>query len=363
MALGNKAMAMRFFADVSGAYRKQIYIKAYQMLTSILENADLIAFGGIDAKKEFEHTVEQIKKYFKDKSILQRKLKYNKYKLSGTTPFEKFYIDFCLKHKLFLSFRIFDEEDEASIRDPIFIRMLAPIEESDETFYNFAKHINQIKEDYITARLLLVQSQFKRKDFDEISKRTTFVNTLDYSIFNIYTGLLKSAFKEAFNILDKISRFFNEYYELGINGNIYFWTRTIWQNKNEKGKWKIRPKIKNSNNTSLYALYDIFLDFNPLKYCEKFKSSKDYKKLKEIRDSAVHENLVIYDSTVRGLGENTSKGNIEYDVMLSKTIELLQLVRASIIYLINFVETEENKKRESFSERIVKIDVDTTQFL
>jgi len=291
---------------------------------------------------------------------LQRKLKYNKYKLLGATPFEKFYIDFCLKHKLFLNFRIFDEE-EASIMDPVFIRMVAPIEESDETFYNFAKHINQIKEDYITARLLLVQSQFRRKDFDKLSKRTTFVNTLDYSIFNIYTGLLKSAFKEAFNILDKISRFINEYYELGINGDIYF--HTIWQDKNEEGKQKIRPKIKNSNNISLYALYDIFLDFNPPEYCKKFESSKDYKKLKEIRNSAVHENLVIYDSTVRGLGENTSKGNIEYDVMLSKTIELLQLVKASIIYLINFVEIEENKKRKSSSERIVKIDVDTTQFL
>ncbi|GAI13236.1 unnamed protein product, partial [marine sediment metagenome] len=60
----------------------------------------------------------------------------------------------------------------------------------------------------------MVQSQFKRDDFDRISKRTTFVNTLDYSIFNIYIGLLKSAFKEAYNILDKISRFINEYYKL-----------------------------------------------------------------------------------------------------------------------------------------------------
>ena len=115
-----------------------------------------------------------------------------------------FYIEFCSKHKLFLNFHIHEDNCEASIVDPIFISMITPIDDN-ETYNNLAKHINQIKEDYAIARLLLVQSQFKREDFDNISKRTTFVNTLDYSMFNIYVGLLKSAFKEAYNILDKIS--------------------------------------------------------------------------------------------------------------------------------------------------------------
>ena len=346
MALGNKAMAMRFFADISGTYREAVCINSYQMLISVLKNKDLVKFCGIAAKKNFENETKQIEGRFKDKSLLSKNLEHPRYDLSHATSFEKFYIEFCSKHKLFLNFHIHEDECEASIVDPIFI----PIDDN-ETFYNLAKHINQIKEDYAIARLLLVQSQFKRGDFDNISKKTTFVNTLDYSMFNIYIGLLKSAFKEAYNILDKISGFINEYYKLGVEGDIYF-TR-IWQDGNNKNERKIRPEIVNSKNISLYALYDIFLDFK----------SGYYKRIKDIRNASVHERLVIYDSVLTSWDKKEDKYNIGYETMLSQTIELLQWVKSSIIYLINFVQLEEDKKKKDSTGLIAPMYVDTTQFL
>ncbi|MDD3420743.1 MAG: LA2681 family HEPN domain-containing protein [Methanocellales archaeon] len=335
MALGNKAKAMRFFADISGTYREAMYIKSYQMLKSALENKDFIKFGSIAAKMSFEDEIQRIEKQFKYKSPLSKNLEHPYYDLSHATSFERFYIDFCSKHKLFLNFHIHEGKCEASILDPIFISLITPIDD-DETFYNLAKYINQIKEDYATARLLLVQSQFKRGDFDNISERTTFVNTLDYSIFNIYIGLLKTAFKEAYNILDKIVVFINEYYNIGLEeGHVYFYSdddkRCIWQEKK-----KIREKILHSENISLYALYDIFQDFN----------SNYYKKFKDIRNALVHRKLIVYDSVLTNWGEEDNILNIGYETMLSQTIELLQLVKSSIIYLINFVQLEETKKKK-----------------
>jgi len=351
MALGNKAKAMRFFADISGIYKAAVYIKSYQILKSILENEDLIEFGGIAAKRGFENEIKQIESKFKDKSLLTKNLEHPQYNLTHATSFEKFYIEFCSKHKLFLNFHIHEGKCEASIVDPIFISLTTSIDDN-KTFYNLAKYINQIKEDYATARLLLVQSQFKRGDFNNISRRTTFVNTLDYSVFNIYIGLLKSAFKEAYGILDKISRFINEYYGLGIKCDIYF--KTIWQYKMNKNNWKDRPKIINSKNISLYSLYDIFLDFK----------SGYYEKIREIRNALTHERLVIYDSSILTKWDNKNdKYNIGYDTMLSQTIKLLQLIKSSIIYLINFVQLEEDKKRKDSTSRIAPMYVDTTQFL
>jgi len=350
MALGNKAIAMRFFADISGIYRGAMYIKSYQMLKSALENKDLIKFGGVAAKMNFEDEIQRIKKQFKDKNILSKNLEHPRYDLPRATSFEKFYIEFCSKHKLFLNFHIHEDGCEASIGDPVFISLITPIDD-DKTFYNLAKYINQIKEDYATARLLLVQSQFKREDFDNISKRTTFVNTLDYSMFNIYIGLLKTAFKEAYNILDKISRFIKEYYKFDVEGNIYF--TTIWQCKNDKNEWQIRPEIVNSKNISLYALYDIFLDFK----------SGYYKRIQDIRNASVHERLVIYDSILTSWDKKVNKYNIGYKTMLSQTIKLLQLVKSLIIYLINFVQLEENKKKKDSTGLIAAMYVDTTQFL
>lgn len=344
MAIGNKAKALKFFADISGQYRGAIYLEAYQLIKSIIDNQGLIAIGGLGAKKSFEDELQKIESLFKDKQDLTKKLKHSKYNAAKLTEFEKFYLDFCVKEKLFLNFHIHQEHCEAAIKDPIFINLRIEIEDN-ETFYQHAKYINQIKEDYAVARLLLVQSQFKRKDFDSISRKTTFVNTLDYSQFNLYVGLLKSAFKEAYNILDKIAVFINDYYSLGFpEDKIYF--TSIW-----KENKKIRDKILKSKNISLYALYDIYQDFN----------SNYYKKIQDIRNALTHRKLVVFDSMLTDWDKKDDKHNIGYNTMLDKTLDLLRLTKSAIIYLINFVNREEKKKRTG--GLTVPIYVDTSQFL
>jgi len=105
----------------------------------------------------------------------------------------------------------------------------------------------------------------------------------------------------------------------------------------------------NSQNIGLYALYDIFLDFKS-EYC---------RKIKDIRNASVHERLVIYDSILRDWNKKDDKYNIGYETMLSQTIELFKLVKSAIIYLINFVNLEEEKKRKESGEKIGEIFFDT----
>lgn len=345
MALGNKAIAMKFFADISGVYRGAIYIEAYQMLKSAIE---IIQYGGLSAKESFEYEIKKIESLFKDKKVLSKKIKHKIHSECGLSKFEKFYIDFCSKYKLFLNFHIHAEKCEASIKDPVFIRIITPLEDN-QIFYNLAKHINQIKEDFAVARLLLVQSQFQRKDFNRISKRTLFVYSLDYSMFNIYIGLLKSAFKETYNILDKIAVFINDYYKIGMDpAKIHFHRSSFWQREN-----KIRKEYLDSRNISLYALFDIFLDFK----------SEYYQKIKGIRNALTHRRLVIYDSTLTEWDKKDNSTNIDYETMFNETINLFRLVKSAIIYTINFVELEERKKRKKSKVQVVPMYVDDYQFL
>ena len=344
MAIGNKAKALRFFANISGQYRGAIYLEAYQAIKSIIDNQDLITIGGLGAKKSFEKELQEIGSLFKDKKDLTKKLEHSKYSTKKLSEFEKLYLDFCAKEKLFLNFHIHEYNCKAAITDPIFISLITDIKDN-ETFYRLAKHINQIKEDYAVARLLLVQSQYRRKDFDNISRRTTFINTLDYSQFNLYCGLLKSAFKEAYNILDKIAFFINNYFCLGLSEKKIYFT-SIWAEDK-----KIRNEILQSNNISLYALYDIYQDFK----------SGHYEKIQNIRNALVHRNLVVYDSVLTGWDNKDDEVNLGYDTLLSETINLLRLTKSAIIYLINFVNIEENKKRSN--GLIAPMFVDTSQFL
>lgn len=345
MAIGNKAKALRFFADISGSYRGAIYLEAYQAMESIIDNKDLISSGGIRAKKSFEEEMRKIESMFKDKESLKKILAHRDYDTSGLSEFEKYYLRYCRREKLFLNFHVHEDNCEAAITDPIFINLITKIED-DDTFFYFAKHINQIKEDYAVARLLLVQSQHKRPDFDSISRRTTFANTLDNSQFNLYVGLLKSAFKEAYNILDKIAVFVNDYYELGIpEERIYF--TSVWYCNYCR---KIRDEILHSKNISLYALCDIYTDVK----------SGYYKKIKDIRDSLVHRRLVIFNSMPNHHCKKDDRHEISYGIMLQETNNLVRLVKSAIIYLINFVNIEENKKRKS--EPMAKKIVETEQY-
>ncbi len=243
----------------------------------------------------------------------------------------------------------------AAIEDPIFIRLVTKIDDND-IFYNLAKYLNQIKEDYAVARLLLVQSQYKRTDFDSISKRTSYVYALDYSQFNLYVGLLKSAFKDAFNILDKIAVFINDYYQLDFKENdIYFDSirgkgrkASIWEENSV-----IRKEILNSENLSLYALYDIYRDFK----------SNRHRRIQNLRNTLTHRRLVVFDSLLASVEDKTDKHNIDSDTLLEETIDLMRLTRVAIIYLINFVNTEEEKRHKASGKPILNMYVDTSQFL
>ncbi|NMC64333.1 MAG: hypothetical protein GYA55_14305 [SAR324 cluster bacterium] len=249
---------------------------------------------------------------------------------------------------MFLNFHIHDGHCEAAIEDPVFIRLITKLDDND-TFYYFAKQLNQIKEDYAVARLNLVQSQYKQKAFDNISKRTSYVYALDYSQFNLYIGLLKSAFKDAFNILDKIAVFINDYYNLELKeNNIYFVTASIWEDKGA-----IRKEILNSENISLYALYDIYRDFK----------SNRCQKIKQIRNALTHRRLIVFDSLITSIDDDADKHNIDSDTLLQETVNLMRLTKAAIIYLINFVNTEEEKKHKAGDKPILSMYADTSQFL
>ena len=355
MAVANRAKALRVFAEISDKYRASIYVTAYQDIKSVLDDPKLEQVGGLEAKKAFERELAYIESRFQDKSLLKKNIKHPHYKTKGITKFEKYYLDFCSQERLFLNFHIHDDHCEAAIEDPVFIRLVTKIDDND-TFYNLAKQLNQIKEDYAVARLNLVQSQYKQKAFDSISKRTSYVYALDYSQFNLYIGLLKSAFKDAFNILDKIAVFINDYYKLGFNENdIYFdslrrtgGTASIWEDKGV-----IRKEILNSENLSLYALYDIYRDFK----------QNRYRRIQGIRNALTHRRLIVFDSLITSVEDKTDKQNIDSDTLLQETVDLMRLTKATIIYLINFVNIEEEKKHKASDKPILSMYADTSQFL
>lgn len=350
MAIANKAITARHFASISGSFTAAIHIDAYHSIKSVINDEELVAIGGLEARQHFMAVLQEIEAQVTDKQVLTKRVPHPRYDDTHFSAFEKFYIQFCIRQKLFLNFHVHDDTCKAAIVDPIFISITTPLDDTT-TFYNLARYINQIKEDYAVARLLLVQSQLRRKDLDRLSERTTFVNPLDYSQWHLYYGLLKSAFKETFNILDKIAVFLNRYYALGLREQRVSFD-SIWL-KDTKKDAAMREALLDSENMSLYALYDIFQDFQ----------SGYYQTLKDIRNALTHRQLSIVEISSAGIQKDGDLLCVRSDEMLKQTIQLMRLVKAAIIYLVNAVTIQEKKKQSNADIKTLIIPADTKQFL
>jgi len=334
MAKANLGKALHFFAAICGKYRTATLIQAYQLIDEALQDSkQLLYIGGHNAVSVFQRERDRISAYFQNKSQLKHKLKHSTLSLKRLSNYEKDYIQFCFSNKLFLNFHVHMSEVlcRAAVSDDLSISLVENVKAESHFFY-YCKYINQMKEDYATARFLLFQSTYRKPFLNRISKITHYVDTLDYSSNNLYMGMLKAAFNRAYSILDKIAVFLDAYLNLGTRGKIYF--SSIWAV--QKGRdWTARDEIRELNNPCLLGLYDVNHDFR----------SSLYHDIPKIRNAAEHDRLSVV--SFGPLKEENSKNNelvMTEDTLQERTIELMQIVKSCISNLVNFVNIEENKK-------------------
>ena len=324
MALGNKGIALCYYAVVSGEHQGTFLVEAYSLLSQALELGVPPETVGI-----FSKYLEDIREQFPDKQIPENLTRYPGCTIKARSKFDRFLQEFCLANKLYLNICNFCQRCDAAIGDTAVIKkMIVPTHK--DSYLHLSAYLNQIKQDYVAARFLLILSRYKGLNLDFVDKNVKIINTLDYSVHNIYIQLVKTSFKIFYDILDKIACFINAYLELGISQrNINF--RWVWHTKKNEA---VRKKIQNTMNFSLNAIFDIHRNFE----------NGPYEKLRNTRNALTHRFV-----NVRMLQELEDEENMTEDTLVKQTIELARIVRSAIIYLLHFVHVEENKKEAKIS--------------
>lgn len=197
---------------------------------------------------------------------------------------------------------------------------------NDYSYLTLSSYLNDIKQDYVTTRALIVLSSYEKINLDFFDRYVTITDTLDQSIINIYIQLTKTSFKTFYDILDKIAFFINDYLHLGIKEEQINFS-TIWYTSRERKE--IKEAIIKTRNPSLNALFNVHKDLD----------YGTYRSLKNTRNSLTHRFVKIKVDPV------ADNDRIMSEEMLTKqTLDLAKIVRASIIYLLQFVQVEELKK-------------------
>ncbi len=338
MAYINKARALIFFARYTRKQHFRFLIEAYQLLKEGLDygvNQGVIPLCQKD--------IQYIEGRFRGREYLLAKKGSINWSVKGETKFAEFLIRYCLKNKLYLNICSFCQECSQAIGDPETIENViislkrTPGYLDHDQFMRLASYINQIKQDYITARFLLILSQYRRINIKFVDAKVRLIDTLDFQNHNIRLELLKSSFVSLFNILDKIGVFIHEYLGLSDGGGKKIDFSNVWYVENKD----INPKFYLIKNFCLNALYHMHRDI------EKGKQQK----IRNIRNLLTHSYLNIYHSF--GLPK---KGSMTEDTFLEDTLELARLVRNAVIYLLKFVLIEEVRKKNP-NEELVKMPI------
>ena len=257
----------------------------------------------------------------------------------GETLQEIEYRQWCLSHCLFLN------SINDVMREPIAAYDVLHLPSHSYKFgdqVRFPAFFNILKQEYVSARYNL----FKSGIWDEahVSDRDVLlIDSFDYGSFNYRTEQLKSAFLSAYAIFDKIALFLNEYFEVGLaEKQVSF--RGIWERQVKGGSVELRDAFEGSKNLPLRGLYFLSKDFFDENFVE--FASPDARGLASLRNFAEHRYLTLVEMGAPQVSDE-SHLRLSREDFSNRTLRLLKMTRAGLIYLSAAMHRQEEMKEDS----------------
>jgi tetratricopeptide (TPR) repeat protein len=314
MALGNKAIALQYLAFLAHGHTHLFLIESRRFYQEALKQST-----PEDAHRIFQKGYDAVNSFILKHKEMKPETHTNSEPIS---QFHRFSRDFCIKHQLYLTPTTFvGKKNEVVFGDPMFISGFIENLDNEHIVNRHITFLNQIKQDFILARYLLIQSQYRSTVVDTIDKDVILFDPLEYSLHNAYIEFLKLSLKLTMDTFDKIAQFIREYCEIKNPSakNTHF--RTIWTQG--KSRDTIRPEFASRKNKFLFALFDLSLDLRDNGY---------YHEIYEFRNAITHRFLIVHEMMTPEEHTNVTS-RISREDLLETTIIAMQLLRAAVMYL------------------------------
>lgn len=332
MALGNKAKALLYYYSQDPSKNPGLIYQARELLIRAIGEPSTIEFGGQRSLNSFKGELESVKNF-----ILQNNIRkpYPKDPLDSLSRYQRF----CMEKNIFLNYCFNCFRCRRGFTDNFAIyfadKFSKGSEESNHRYSGYSKSIyysiktlNQIYEDYATARYIYFLANTKKLAIYD--KSTEYIYALDYCRNSLQYGLVKTAYIKLFNILDKIARLVYTIYGLE-DGDTYFW--------NLKSA-RYEQLLVEKRSLPLLALHSMAWDF---------KTEQIYSHLSLVRNHLTHEFIDI------GLiGEKNEddryfrEHHLSEKLLCAYTEDLFQIVKSALVYFMSALYRDYRvRKRDS----------------
>jgi hypothetical protein len=358
MALGNRGITL-------GAYARALYDGGQAGLMLMVAHDSLAAATSRDAmydsdaqdaaRSAFENCRMEILERA-DVEVIRKTIGLGDHSLGRGTA-ERAYRTWCLEHRLFIN-PLNDIGVHAIAACDVLTLPSLTVTEPSTQMPPIIGFFNQLKQEFVSARYLYYEGV--NGDRPHYSDREVLLyNTLDYPSYSIAVEKMRTAFRIAYSLLDKIAYFLNTYLALGHKPKQVSF-RSVWYEA--KGA-EPRPLLQHFSaypNWPLRGLFwlskDIFEDdFRQV-------TESDAQALKDVRDHLEHKYMQLHESWIGDAfsTEDAAQSQaVQFGIHLSRkdfevrTLRVLKLVRAALIYLSLAVHREEWQRRRGQEKGLV----------
>ena len=256
----------------------------------------------------------------------------------GATEEERSYRRWCLRERLFLNPLNDQFTESVAAADVLHL--------PDHTYKigeapRFPAYYNLLKQEYVSARYRLFHA-IHRHDPDFIMRDVLMLDSGEGQALGHYSEDLKSAFRSAYSLFDKVGLFLNDYFEIGLTpGEVNF--RRVWSHKASRNTFELRPNFRDRPNWPLRGMYFLSKDLYDRDFLE--VSEPDAVDLAALRNQVEHRFLSLQESD-DGASSDTHR-LISIAGFEGRTLRLLRMAREALIYLSLAMHREETLREEA----------------
>lgn len=350
MALGNKGHGTAHYAgalydighaDVLLADAHAHFMKALQ--------PDAIWEAGFDPSiaDQFVAKAQQIAEHV-DVAAVSRDTNFDDWPL-GRTNKERAYRKWALERRLFLN--PLNDIGTAAIAATDVFHLPAHSYRIDDEEPRFVRFFDLLKDEFVAARAVCFEALHgSAPDFAD--NKVLLFDHFDGSVYGLRAQKLKWAFRSTYSIFDKIALFLNEYFSLARPiRSVNF--RNVFYSQTKRGDPpQLAPEFSGNRNWLLRGLFSLSKDL----FDKDFQTVAEpaAKRLDELRNAAEHRFLSLHEYDGRA---PSSQAHLRATVeeLEDKTVAILKLCRAAMIYLSLAVRREESLRSDKKDKPGIKV--------